>query len=283
MTGESDDFPIPSDEELTAFIDGELEEGHRARLLDLMERDPAVAARVEHLSRASLPYGEAFRPLLDAAPTANLQRMLNGMPAPPVATALPAAANAVIPLTRRRLFGAIAVSVAAGVLGDRLLVRLLGTGVTDELADDDGGPDRERHWHGVVAQYMGLYTRETLGGTTPGRDAQSAQLATLNRPLNLSLTPEAVEVAGAEFRRAQILSYDDMPLAQITYLDPRSGPLALCILRRPGTVRGVEQEMRGGLSIAYWSGLDHAALLIGRLPPADLTAKAETVRGRLAI
>lgn len=277
MTGESDDSPIPSDEELTAFIDGELEEAHRARLLDLMERDPAVAARVEHLSRASLPYGEAFRPMLDAAPTADLQRMLDGMAVPPVS------ANVAVPLTRRRLFGAIAASVAAGVLGDRLLVRLFGTGDTDDLADDDGGPDRERHWHGVVAQYMGLYTRETLGGATPGRDAQSVQLAALNRPLNLSLTPEAVEVAGAEFRRAQILSYDDMPLAQITYLDPRSGPLALCILRRPGTVRGVEQEMRGGLSIAYWNGPDHAALLIGRLPPQDLTAKAEAVRGRLAI
>lgn len=277
MTGENDDPPMPSDEELTAFIDGELEEDHCARLLDLIERDPAVAARVEHLSRASLPYGEAFQPLLDAAPAADLQRMLDGMTAPPVA------ANAVVPLTRRRLFGAIAASVAAGVLGDRLLVRLFGTGDGDELADDDGGPDREHHWHGVVAQYMGLYTRETLGGATPGHDAQSAQLAALNRPLNLSLTPEAVEVAGAEFRRAQILSYDDMPLAQITYLDPRSGPLALCILRRPGTVRGVEQEMRGGLSIAYWNGQDHAALLIGRLPPQDLTTKAEAVRGRLAI
>ncbi|MBK1839216.1 hypothetical protein JHL17_17530 [Azospirillum sp. YIM B02556] len=277
MSGESDESPIPSDEELTAFIDGELEEAHRARLLALMERDPAVAAKVEHLSRASLPFGEAFRPLLDAAPAADLQRMLDGISVPPVA------ANAVVPMTRRRLFGAIAASVAAGVLGDRILVGLLGTGDGDDLADDDGGPDRERHWHGVVAQYMGLYTRETLGGPTPGRDAQSAQLAALNRPLNLSLTPEAVEVGGAEFRRAQILSYDDMPLAQITYLDPLSGPLALCILRRPGTVRGVEQEMRGGLSIAYWNGPDHAALLIGRLPSADLTVKAEAVRQRLAI
>ncbi|KAA0594134.1 anti-sigma factor RsiW [Azospirillum lipoferum] len=277
MTGESDESRIPSDEELTAFIDGELEEEHRARLLGLMEREPAVAARVEHLSRASLPFGEAFQPLLDTAPTAELQRMLDGMSVPPVA------ANAVVPLTRRRLFGAIAASVAAGVLGDRVLVRLLGAGDSDDLADDDGGPDREHHWHGVVAQYMGLYTRETLGATTPGRDAQSAQLAALNRPLNLSLTPEAVEVAGAEFRRAQILAYDDMPLAQITYLDPRNGPLALCILRRPGTVRGVEQEMRGGLSIAYWNGPDHAALLIGRLPLPDLTAKAEAVRQRLAI
>lgn len=277
MTGESDKSPIPSDEELTAFIDGELEEEHRARLLALMERDPAVAARVEHLSRASLPFGEAFQPLLDSAPTADLQRRLDGMSAPPVA------ANAAVPLTRRRLFGAIAASVAAGVLGDRMVVRLFGTGDGDDFADDDSGPDRERHWHGVVAQYMGLYTRETLGGSTPGRDAQSAQLAALNRPLNLSLTPEAVEVAGADFRRAQILSYDDMPLAQITYLDPRSGPLALCILRRPGTVQGVEQELRGGLSIAYWTGPDHAALLIGRLPPQELTAKAEAVRGRLAI
>lgn len=277
MTGESDESRIPSDEELTAFIDGELEEEHRARLLGLMEREPAVAARVEHLSRASLPFGEAFQPLLDTAPTAELQRMLDGMSVPPVA------ANAVVPLTRRRLFGAIAASVVAGVLGDRVLVRLLGAGDSDDLADDDGGPDREHHWHGVVAQYMGLYTRETLGATTPGRDAQSAQLAALNRRLNLSLTPEAVEVAGAEFRRAQILAYDDMPLAQITYLDPRNGPLALCILRRPGTVRGVEQEMRGGLSIAYWNGPDHAALLIGRLPLPDLTAKAEAVRQRLAI
>ncbi|PWC39421.1 Fis family transcriptional regulator [Azospirillum sp. TSO35-2] len=267
----TDDTPTPtaqpSDEELTAFIDGQLGPEDEARLIARMEHDPTVAERVEFLSRASLPYRDAFQPLLDTAPEAALQRMLAGI-APPSVQEPPRA------LPRRRLFGALAASLAVGVVGDRLWLA---------LRDREGDDDEERRWRTVVAQYMALYTPATLEGTAPDHDQQTAQLSVLNHQLGLSLTPEAVAIAGAEFRRAQILAYDGQPLAQIAYLDPRTGPLALCILRRPGAPAGVAQEERQGLRIAFWSGRDHAALLIGSTPARQLSALADSVQQRVRI
>lgn len=270
---------MPSDETLTAFIDGELSEEEHRRLTELMERFPAVADRVAFLSRATLPYPDAFAPLLDEAPRGDLQRMLDGIPSP---SARPAEAG----WSRRRLFGALAASLAVGVLGDRMWLATARDGSainadTNAVANADTDGDGDRHWHGVVAQYMALYTPETLGDGTPGREAQAAQLAVLNRRLGLSLTPDTVALPGAGFRRAQLLAYDGQPLAQITYLVPESGPLALCILRRAGTPSGIVEERRLGMNIAFWSAPGHTALLIGRMPPRRLSALAAGARTQL--
>lgn len=56
-----------------------------------------------------------------------------------------------------------------------------------------------------------------------------AQLTAVGAQLGVSLSPESVSLPGAEFRRAQILDYDGVLIGQLTYLDPRHGPLALCI------------------------------------------------------
>ena len=72
---------MPSDEELTAFIDGELAPEEAARIEAMIEADEAVAERLEFLARASLPYKQAFAPLLDAAPQAKLESMLWAIPA----------------------------------------------------------------------------------------------------------------------------------------------------------------------------------------------------------
>jgi anti-sigma factor RsiW len=254
----------PSDEELTAFLDGEVDAGESARLRGLAARDPTVAARVAFLSRATLPFREGFEPLLDAAPQADLRRMLDSLA--PTPTARPTQI-----LSRRRLFGALAASVTAGVLGDRLW-----------LALSDAGEDEWR-WREVVAQYMALYTPATFAGDAPDRQTQTAQLDVINQQLGLSLTPESVAVAGAEFRWALPLVYDGRALAQITHLDPQTGPLALCILRRDGASGDLRQEERQGLRLAFWSGRHHAVLLIGHAPAPQLAAKAYEARSRLPV
>lgn len=261
MTGETN---IPSDEELTAFLDGEVGAEESARLREVVARDQAVAARVAFLSRATLPFREGFEPLLDAAPEADLRRMLDSLAPTPTARSTHA-------LSRRRLFGALAASVTVGVLGDRLW-----------LALSDAG-EEEWRWREVVAQYMALYTPATFAGEAPDRPTQMAQLDVINQKLGLSLTPESVAIAGAEFRWALPLVYDGRALAQITHLDPQTGPLALCILRRDGESGDVRQEERQGLRLAFWAGGHHAVLLIGHATAPQLLAEAYEVRRRMVV
>lgn len=262
---------MPTDDLLTALIDGELSPQDEASLLAQMEENPKIAERVEFLSRASMNLQGAFQPLLDEAPLSKLQAQLDAIPARKASPLWRISANS--NEGRRGFIGLLAASVVAGVFADRLW---LATTSNDDN-DNDGGAG----WRAVVAQYMALYTPETLGLNQPDRAQQQAQLSSLNAQLGLSLTPETIALPPLEFRRAQILSYDFKPLAQILYADPQGRPMALCILRDTSAAHSIAMEKRQAMTIAWWANSDYQALLIGHGSPGDINALADSLSGRL--
>lgn len=257
---------MPSDEQLTAFIDGELDMAERDRIERLIESDAAVAERFDRLSRGNLPFREAFEPLLAAAPAAKLEAMLAAIPS----TEMPK--NAASGIGRRGLLGAIAACLVAGIAIDRAVI-----GIGHRLAKPDEGSE----WRAVVAQYLSLYTPDTLSGPAGDRAQQAAQLSELGAKVGLALTPEAVAIPGIDFKRAILLTYDDKPLAQIAYLDPESGPMALCITPSDTGAAAPDMENRRGMNVVYWSDAAHAFMLIGHLPIDRMKALADDMRGRL--
>lgn len=262
---------IPSDEDLTAFIDGELTAEEAARIEALVNEDERVAERLEFLARANLPFKQAFAPLLSEAPREKLEAMLAAIPAAQQSVKSdPAPAFA----TRRRFLGALAASVIAGIAIDRAVI-----GVSRSFATKDENSE----WRAAVAEYISLFTPETLAGPVPPRDAQAAQLARLDEKLGLSLSPEAVSLPGVDFKRAQLLQYEGKPLAQITYLDPESGPMALCIVMSSTGRKAPDLESRKGMNVVYWSSETHAFMLIGHAAVDRMTAIADGVRGRVAV
>ncbi|CAN7176439.1 anti-sigma factor family protein [Rhizobium sp. LjRoot258] len=240
---------IPTDEELTAYIDGELSEIEVSRIEALLGSNERVAARLEFLSQSSLAFKQAFEPLLASAPKVELDAMLGIVPA--------AAKPAPVRSSRRGFLGALAACLVAGVVADRALI-----GIRNRVH----APDESSEWRAVVAEYIALYTADTLAGPSPSDAAQAEQLARLDDKLGLSLSPEAVSLPGIEFKRAQLLQYDDKPLAQIAYLDPETGPLALCIVRSDVGTKEPDVEGRHGMNVVYWSNATHAFMLIGRIP-----------------
>ncbi|EJB04107.1 putative transmembrane transcriptional regulator (anti-sigma factor) [Rhizobium leguminosarum bv. trifolii WSM597] len=259
---------IPSDEDLTAFIDGELTAEEAACIESLVNEDESVAERLEFLARASLPFEQAFAPLLSQAPREKLQTMLAAIPVPESAKpgAMPVSAS------RRRFLGALAASLIAGIAIDRAV---LGIGKGFSAKDENS------EWRAVVADYISLYTPETLAGPVPERDVQAAQLAGLDEKLGLSLSPESVSLPGIDFKRALLLQYDGKPLAQIAYLDPESGPMALCIVRSDAGRKAPDLESRKGMNVVYWSNGTHAFMLIGHAEADRMTAIADEVWGRV--
>ncbi|KAF1033650.1 MAG: hypothetical protein GAK37_00004 [Pseudomonas sp.] len=244
---------VITDELLVAYLDGELDAERRLQVDTLLRADPVVAASLDRLKEGSLPFKAAFAPLLDQAPTEQLQSMLKTLP------------GAQAPTLSRRSFLALAASfTVAGVVADRLFMGW------PRSAPGQG-------WRASVAEYMALYTPETLANLSTDANSHAAQLRDVGSQLGLPLTPDAVNLPGAEFRRAQILDYDGVLIGQLTYLDPRHGPLALCITAAKAGAVAMTTEQRRGMNVVFWSKRAHAFMLIGRNPFEDLQIMARAV------
>lgn len=263
---ELDKGQMPSDEQLTAFIDGELDAAERERIERLIADDERVAERFDFLSRSTLPFRAAFEPMLAEAPAAKLEAMLAAIP--PAKESKARASG----IGRRGFLAAVAASFVAAIAVDRAVI-----GLGHRLSK----PDEETEWRAVVAEYFSLYTADTLSAPAGDRMQQVAQLNEVGAKLGLSLAPEAVAMPGVEFKRAQILNYDSKPLAQIAYLDPESGPMALCIVQSARGAAAPDMENRKGMNVVYWSSPSHAFMLIGHAPIDRMQQLAADVRAHL--
>ncbi len=70
----------PTDEQLVAFLDDEVDTEERGRIEAALARDESVAERLEWLMRSDLPFQEAYGELLEQAPQARLEAMLHNLP-----------------------------------------------------------------------------------------------------------------------------------------------------------------------------------------------------------
>jgi anti-sigma factor RsiW len=249
---------VPSDEQLVAYLDDQLDSEQRTRIDAAILEDPTLNLRLQWLARSSLPFKEAYDELGRQAPVDRLQSMLDTLPSPE----RPA-------MNRRWFLAAAAGLVVSGVVADRLF---LGWQLSQQ----------KENWRGLVAEYMSLYVPQTLDHLPTDEAAQRAQLRTIDARLGLNLVPAQLALPRSELKRAQILEYDGVAIAQITYLDPAHGPMALCVTRSNSGSRHFAQERRHGMNIVYWADMQHAWMLIGHNPVAELEDMAKLLRGRLS-
>ncbi|CAI8703374.1 anti-sigma factor family protein [Pseudomonas sp. IT-P395] len=246
----------PSDEQLVAYLDGELDREYRDQLDNAIAEDSLLSLRVQWLSRSNLPYKNAYDELAQQAPLDRLQARLDAIPSPEK------------PGLSRRWFigGAAAALLAGGGLADRLF---LGWHAA-----------QSNNWRALVADYMALYVPQTLDHLPTDEASQRAQLRTVDARLGLNLSPATLKLPGAEFKRAQVLEYDGVPIAQIMYLDARHGPLALCVTRSNQGSRALEHERRHEMNVVFWTEHEHAWMLIGHVPAAALEQSATLLKSR---
>ncbi|WP_191488442.1 anti-sigma factor family protein [Pseudomonas sp. FEN] len=251
----------PTDEQLVAFLDDEVDAEERNRIEAALAHDEAVAERLEWLMRSELPFQETYDELLEQAPRARLTAMLATLPAH----------QAAAPMSRRGFLAVAASFMLAGIAADRLF-----------QAWRTPAPPSDSNWRGLVADYMALYTAQTLENLPGDEAAHRAQLQGVKQRLGLTLEPVQVQLPVVQLKRAQMLEYEQTPIAQINYLDPRHGPLALCITRSQTGARAVAQEVRHGMNVVFWSGPTYAYMLIGHNPVAELNNMADLLRQRFA-
>ncbi|CAI8854497.1 transcriptional regulator [Pseudomonas sp. IT-P260] len=248
----------PSDEQLVAYLDDELDPAYRSQLDSAIADDPLLSLRVQWFERSSLPYKDAYDELAQQAPLERLQARLDAIPAPQRPG-----------LSRRWFIGAAAASLlAGGVLADRLFLAWQS--------------QQANNWRALVGDYMALYVPQTLDHLPGDEASQRAQLRAVDARLGLSLSPALVRLPGAELKRAQMLEYDGVPIAQLTYLDARHGPLALCVTRSNSGSRPLAHERRREMNVVYWAEGEHAWMLIGHNPAPELEDLARRLIERLS-
>jgi anti-sigma factor RsiW len=250
------DAPVLTDEDLTAYLDGQCDPETEARISAQLETDDALVERLGALDIPIAAIRQGYDALLaDAPPMPDLTNV----------TSMPAAART----APWRGFGMFGAGLAAG---------LAIMAVAGQFQSAPGpAPAAPLGWKAVVANYQMLYDTKTLYPETPSAETRAAQLAHVGRELNMDLSG-LEDAPGLTFKRAQILSFQGRPLAQIAYLKADGTPVALCILEskdgRSGKRTDVAYEVVGGLGGASWTMNGIGYIVIGGDDPAALTGEA---------
>jgi anti-sigma factor RsiW len=119
-------------------------------------------------------------------------------------------------------------------------------------------------WRQAVADYHALISPETIAVISEEPEALSAELVAIGDRMALDLAPERLALPHAYLKRATLYDYNGLPLVQLVYLSPDTGPFALCIIAngRPDTPRGFEERV--GSNIVYWYKDGFGYMLIGK-------------------
>lgn len=272
MTAPHNAQPVP-DEQLVAYLDGELPlDAHEALARQLAD-DPELQRRILVLLRGNRPFQLAFDPLLARAPEQRLQAMLSRLESGPRRPAP----------SRWRAPAAMAAGLVlffAGLTADHLIPDL--GSAWDRFTASSGPEQDEDDWRQAVAEYLTLYSADTLASIPDDDAMRQRELDSLRAKLAVNLSAEKAAVPGLVFKRAQLFEYDRKPLGQVAYLDPETGPAALCIIRSDDEDAAQRVEQRQGFNIVYWTQGGHDFMVIGRMPVSRLQELARTLSGRLA-
>jgi len=240
-----------SDEDLTAFLDGEADDTLEADISAALETDEVLAERMAGLEVPMAAIAGAFDELLANAP-----------PMPALAPATPEPANTNARLSWAWGLGTFGTGIAAGLA----VAFFTGFG-TPEPAP--------RGWVSFVASYQSLYTTATLEAVNPTPQDAALQLAAVSEGIGIDLAalPQA---EGLTFKRAQLLNFNGKPLVQISYLRDDGTPVALCIIPAGPDAQDLNMGAAEGLDVARWNTPGYGFLLIGGQEGEPLEREAET-------
>ena len=233
-----------SDQDLTAYLDGEADAASNARIRAALAKDPALAARAEALQLPIAQANDAFGALLSDAPA---------MPTMPALAAAPLSQQA----SKYLAPAALAASFVLGMAAMSFL---------------RPSPD----WIDHVAAYQVLYVEETLSGAVQESAVTTAVLARAKETMGLEMTAPP-QLQGMTFKRAQMLGIDGAPLLQLAYLTAEGIPFALCITPVAEGAQAVEASMQQQLATASWVRDGLGYVLIGGADTAGVSGLAQGV------
>ena len=220
-----------SDEELTAFLDGESDAALSAQIASAVDDDAALQKRLAELDLQLAPIKASFDALLGAAPKMD---------------ALPETVPQNTGVSSGKLVAAMAASLVIGALIGKWVL-----------------PGEEpRNWRDYAAAYHVLYVNGTLADVENSAAETSATLAHLGSVVGHDLSAAPLDTV-LDFKRGQVLGYQGRVMIQLAYLSPLGDPVALCLVRTDAADSDIEMTALEGLAAAKWQREGIAYLLIG--------------------
>ncbi len=284
MTDERPVHPF-TDEQLVAYLSGEADRQLRARIDRQLADDQELQARIASLDELPAALTAAATDLLDLAPVQRMSRRLADTAHPRRAgqsDSEPAGAR------RRGIWPGLRRPAAAGLLAACLLVAvtlgaLIGRGLFPRTVEVvPTGPPR---WITAAVDHTNLYTQQTLTAIAADPAKKAAMIDLAGRHLSRDLTAITSDLPRFRFERAEILRFDDKPLAQLLYLHDSGIPFAFYILDTGEYVEAAILEPRQGqieeLAATRWRGSRYEYFTVGRLTRAQMDEVAEVLDTRL--
>jgi anti-sigma factor RsiW len=270
----------PTDADLVGFLDGELRTLQARWVASWLARDEELQQRLNLLAQGNGALRGAFGALLAEAPQAKLEAMLHDLPGYRAGVTVRSERGSWRIRRGWPRLALLAAGLAVFVTGafvDRLVPEWR------EAIGIEVAGDSEAEWREAVAQYMSLYTPETLSAIPDDAIPKERELTAVGAKLGIGLPLAEISLPGLALKRAQILQYDGNPLGQIAYLDPRGGVLALCIYADGHKDSGPTTEQRVGLNIVHWASHGRAFMLVGRKAMPELRELANLLSQRLTL
>lgn len=256
-------FTAPyNDEAIVAWIDGEMCHADAQKFEEQLRRDERLSGRTAELMKSNADYPGAFAAMLDDAPLEKMQARLAELPDPKPAT--PAG------VSRRAL---IAASVSFLVVGSGV-----GYGLRPAFAPSD----ENAHIRDLEAQYMSLYSVETLLDMDSAPHVLQRGLERAAQDIGLQLQASQLILHGAELKMVRMLRYETTSIAQIAWINADYGPMALCISPTEQTTTAAQQEQRHDMNLVWWQKAGYQFVLIGRNPLPQLRGSAEQLQSLIS-
>lgn len=216
-----------SDETLTAYLDGALEDSELAKIDAALAADEDLRARCDALTFPVDDLRAIMAPDVLKAP-ALPSELLKTEP----------------PRTRFWVPTAVAAAFVVGMVVPQFFAPSTPT------------------WTEAVASYQALYVTETLSNAAQSPEDADLVLARAAKTFGVDLE-HATQVQGMTFKRAQMLGFEGRPLLQMAYLTPDGTPMALCLVAVNEAERGPEPSMMFGLAGVSWVENGVGFFLIG--------------------
>ncbi len=248
-----------TDEDLTAFLDGEATGDLAHQIERALEVDTLLQKRLEDLSLPMDELKKAMQQVTDQAPEL-----------PDVLTEDTSIANGRLGLNKRWGY--------AGSLAASVLISLVIGGV---LGKAYFVPTETQGWKSYVAAYQSLYVGDTLNSIELTPEQTQKNLDNLSGQMGIDLA-KMTTGAGLVFKRAQLLGFKGKQLVQLAYLSPQGQPVALCIIRTDkGNTETIGMDKLEGMAAASWRKDGYAYLFIGGQDETVIREGAERFKALL--
>ena len=106
---------------------------------------------------------------------------------------------------------------------------MVGSGLGYLLRPASAPADENAHIRDLEAQYMSLYSVETLLDMDSAAPVLQRGLERAAQDIGMKLTMSQLILRGAELKMVRMLRYETTSIAQIARLNADYGPMALCI------------------------------------------------------